>query len=192
MNAKRKPIFSDKLLKALVASGVITIAAVNPFFGVLAAHVAREELRKRKWRRFKDDLYYLKRRGFISMARNSDGSYRVKSTVAGRQQAAKYKLDDIFIKTPKKWDKCWRLVIFDIPTTKQKARLALLAKLKGLGFIMLQKSVWVHPFECHNEIIVLAKAFGVSRHIQQLTCNKVSAGEYLQGEFEKRNNTKLL
>ena len=192
MNIKRKPIFSEKLLKALVVGGVITIAAVNPFFGVLAAHVVREELKKRKWKRIKDDLYYLKRRGFISMARNSDGSYRVKSTVAGRQQAARYKLDDIFIKTPKEWDKCWRLVIFDIPTTKQKARLALLAKLKNLGFIMLQRSVWVHPFECQSEILTLTKAFGIESHIQQLTCNKVSAGEYLRREFEKRNNVKLL
>ena len=86
MKAKRNPVFSSKLLKALVIGGVITVAAINPFFGVLAAHVVREELRKRKWKRFKDYLYYLKRRGFIEVDRNSDGSYKVKSTASGRWQ----------------------------------------------------------------------------------------------------------
>lgn len=189
---KRNQAFSNKLLKAIIVGGVVTIAAVNPFFGVLAAHVAREELRKRKWRQFKDNLYYLKRRGFIDVAQNSDGSYSVGATSAGKRQAEKYNLDDISIKVPKRWDKQWRVVTFDIPTDKKQARFALLSKLKHLGFIMLQKSVWVHPFECRDEISVLARAFGVDKYIQQLTCRDISARKYLQDEFEKRNNTKLV
>ena len=188
---KRKQVFANKLLKVLVVGGVITIAAVNPFFGLLAAKVIEEELRKRKWQRFRRYLYYLKRRGFIEVNENSDGSYLVRATSAGKRQAKKYDLDDIFIQIPKKWDKQWRLVMFDIPVGKQKGRLALLSKLRQLGFIMLQKSIWAHPFECQNEVAVLARAFEIDKHIHQLTCDNISAGEYLKSEFEKRNNTRL-
>src|SRR3989338_8257718 len=191
MKIKINQAFSNKLLKVLVVGGVITIAAVNPFFGLLAAKVIEEELRKRKWQRFRRDLYYLKRRGFIEVDQNSDGSYLVRATSAGKRQAKKYDLDDIFIQIPKKWDKQWRLVMFDIPVGKQQGRLALLSKLRQLGFIMLQKSIWAHPFECQNEVAVLARAFEVDKYVHQLTCDNISAGEYLKNEFEKRNNTKL-
>jgi len=188
---KRRQVFANKLLKVLVVGGVVTIAAVNPFFGLLAAKVIEEELKKRKWQRFRRDLYYLKHKGFIEVDPNSDGSYSVRATSVGKQQVKKYDLDDIFIKTPKKWDKRWRLVVFDIPVGKQKGRLALLSKLRELGFIMLQKSIWAHPFECQNEVAVVARAFEVGQHVHQLTCDSISAKEYLKSEFEKRNNTRL-
>ncbi|MBI2674519.1 MAG: hypothetical protein HYX22_02170 [Candidatus Yanofskybacteria bacterium] len=148
-------------------------------------------MKKRKWQRFRRDLYYLKRRGFIEANQNLDGSYLVRVTSTGKRQARKYELDDIVIKSPKRWDKQWRLVMFDIPVVKQKGRLALLSKLKNLGFIMLQKSIWTHPFECQNEVAVLARAFEVDKYVHQLTCDNISAREYLKNEFEKRNNTKL-
>ena len=191
MKTKRNQAFSNKLLKVLVVGGVVTIAAINPFFGLLTAKVIEEELKKRKWRGLRNSLYYLKHRGFVEVEQDADGLYSVKATDAGKLQAEKYDLDDISIKVPKKWDKQWRLVIFDIPADKQKGRLALLSKLKQLGFIMLQKSVWAHPFECQNEVAVLARAFEVDKYIQHLVCSNVSSSEYLKGEFEKRNNIKL-
>lgn len=191
MKVSRKQAFANNLLKVLVVGGIITIAATNPFFGVKAIGAIQKELKRRKWQKFRSDLYYLKRRGFVEVDQNSDGSYVVKTTAAGRHQAEKYRLDDIAIKTPKKWDKQWRMVIFDIPINKQKGRLALLSKLKELGFIMLQKSVWAHPFECRSEVAILARAFEVDRYVQHLVCKDASAGQYLQEEFEKRNNIKL-
>jgi len=189
---KRSQAFSNKLLKVLVVGGVVTIAAVNPFFGLLAAKVVEEELKKRKWKRFKDDLYYLKRRGLVKTYQNRDGSYQVISTAEGRRQVAKYDLEDIKIKVPQKWDKYWRFIIFDIPTEKQKGRLALLSGLRRLGFIKFQKSVWAHPFECKNEVAMLAKTSGIEEYVHWLVCRDTSPGSYLQDEFEKRNAIRLV
>ena len=188
---KRNEPFSHKLLKVIVVGGAVMIAATNPMFGAKVIGAIQKEFKKRKWKKFQDDLYYLKRRGFIDVEQNPDGSYSVQPTIAGRRQCKTYNLDDISIPIPKKWDKNWRVVIFDIPSTKQKGRLALLSKLKELGFILLQKSVWVFPFECRNEIAVLARAFEVDRYIQYLTCSSISANEYLIDEFEKKNSFKL-
>ena len=192
MKIKRNQAFSNKLLKVIVVGGVVTIAAINPFFGLLTAKVIEEELKKKKWKELRRGLYSLKRRGFIDVEQHAGGSYSVRATNVGKLQAEKYDLDNIFIKMPKRWDRQWRMVIFDIPAEKQKGRLALLAKLRKLGFIMLQKSIWAHPFECQDEVAVLARAFEVDKYVQHLVCSGVSAGEYLKREFEKRNNTKLL
>lgn len=52
----------------------------------------------------------------------------------------------------KNWDKMWRLVIFDIEEKSKVQRESLREKLKGLGFGMLQKSVWISPFPLENEL----------------------------------------
>ena len=192
MVTNNSKLFSRTLLMVLVISGVVLVAAANPYFGIKAIGIIQKELKKRKWRQFHDNLYYLRRKGFINMKSNSDGSYIVQATKLGRVQAHKYSLDGLFIEVPKSWDGYWRLVVFDIPTDRQKARFALLAKLKRLGFIMLQRSIWVHPFECQKEVNVLAKAFKIERYIHQITCHQISAGESLRHNFEKRNSIRLI
>ena len=54
----------------------------------------------------------------------------------------------IYLQT-KKWDRKWRIVIYDIPEGERYIRDRLRGKLKELGFGMIQKSVWIsaYPFE---------------------------------------------
>ncbi len=188
---KTRP-FSNILLMTLVVCGVVLVAGTNPYFGIKAIDIIQKELKKRKWKQFRNDLYYLKYKGFIDIESNPDGTYIVRTTKAGREQAHKYDLDNLSIEVPKKWDKNWRLVVFDIPAKKYKARSALLGKLKELGFVMLQRSIWAHPFECKNEIAIVGRAFEVERYIHEITCHEISGGEYLCREFEKRNSIKLV
>lgn len=58
----------------------------------------------------------------------------------------------------KRWDKKWRILIFDIPETIRWRRDVFREKLKSLGFGRVQQSVWVsaHPFE--NDIREFIKA----------------------------------
>lgn len=55
----------------------------------------------------------------------------------------------------KKWDGKWRVVIFDIPEKKRKRRDDLRDQIKGLGFGMLQESVWISPFPIEEELVEL-------------------------------------
>ena len=84
----------------------------------------------------------------------------------------------------KKWDKKWRMVIFDIPETQKKARYALRAKLKELGFYPLQKSVWVHPFECRDEIDFIIEFFNVSSYVRLAEVNHFDGEKFIKEEFD--------
>ena len=86
----------------------------------------------------------------------------------GKKRAGKYQIDDLEIAKPKKWDKKWRLVIFDIPHLQRTERNAFRSKLKELGFCQLQKSVWIHAFDCKEEIKLLREFFGLSRKQVQI------------------------
>lgn len=46
----------------------------------------------------------------------------------------------------RKWDRKWRIVVFDIAEVNKKIRDRFRAKLRELGFGMLQESVWITPY----------------------------------------------
>ncbi len=66
----------------------------------------------------------------------------------------------------KHWDQNWRLVIFDIPNTKKKARDTLRLAMKQLGLKQLQESVWVSPYPCGDEITYLRNLYGINPFVR--------------------------
>lgn len=73
-----------------------------------------------------------------------------------------------------KWDRKWRIVIFDIPQELHKERVRLRAKLKMLGFYMLQKSVFVFPYPCEEELAPVCEKLDIADYLDVLTAD--SAG----------------
>ena len=84
---------------------------------------------------------------------------------------------DHFIKKPKRWDKLWRVIIFDIPVEKNKARASLRRKFQELGFYQIQKSVFVYPYPCEEEIMFISKFFGVEKFVEIILAKKLGEKE---------------
>jgi len=57
----------------------------------------------------------------------------------------------------KRWDGRWRMIIFDIPEKRSNIRKRLRSMMQELGFLRLQDSVWVFPYDC-EEVVALVKA----------------------------------
>jgi len=157
---KTKDSFSYKLLKLLAVSGSVILAASSPYFGLAAGRALKKELDKKKWREFYRHLSSLKNKKRINVSQNPDGTYNVAITTFGKDLVTRHSLDDLKIKKPDAWDGGWRFCAFDIPKEANKlARYALVDKLKELEFVMVQKSLWAHPFECREELAVISRAF---------------------------------
>ena len=60
---------------------------------------------------------------------------------------------------PKKWDGHWRIIFFDIKESKKNVRDALRHHLKNLNCYPLQKSVFVTPYPCKEEIDFLCEFY---------------------------------
>jgi len=84
----------------------------------------------------------------------------------GEKRVLKHELENMKIPKMKKWDKKWRMVLFDIPETKRKMRDALRFRLKELAFYEFQKSVFVHPFDCKNEIDFLIEFYNIRSYVR--------------------------
>jgi len=176
--------YSKKVLKYLLLAGAVYIAASSPYFALNLRKnikgISKLAIPKKK---VPSTFRYLKRRSLIEIVR--DGyDVKIALTKEGRKKAGKYQIDDLEISRPKKWDRKWRLVIFDIPHFQRTERNAFRNKLKELGFYQLQKSVWVHAFDCRDEIKLLRDFFGLNhKQIQVLLVAKIENDGFLKNYF---------
>ena len=121
-----------------------------------------KEINKEKLR---DEIRQLYQSKLIKKKENPDGSYTIVLSEKGKLKALTYYFQDMKI-NKKKWDGKWRLVIFDIPEKKRKGRDALRDKIKEIGFYELQKSVFVFPYECKDEIDFIIEFFELRKYVR--------------------------
>jgi DNA-binding transcriptional regulator PaaX len=125
----------------------------------------------------------IKRQKLIEYICDSNGKTIVKITKKGETRLRAFAIDLMEIKKPKKWDGKWRLVMFDIPMRFTKGREALRYHLKELGFYQFQKSAWIYPYPCEDEIIFIADFFGVGRCVDILTVESIIKDGHLKKHF---------
>ncbi|OHA65161.1 MAG: hypothetical protein A3D64_02595 [Candidatus Wildermuthbacteria bacterium RIFCSPHIGHO2_02_FULL_49_9] len=157
---KPKSEIAKDLFYGLLTAGFFVIAASSPYF-IINVINGFERYKKYPRKRVYDTFYQLRKRGLIKIAERDHQIY-ISLTEEGRKYAGRFQIDKLKIATPRKWDKRWRLLIFDIQESKRIYREALRGKLKQLGFYQLQKSVWAHAFPCQAEVKILKEFFGLS------------------------------
>ncbi len=105
---------------------------------------------------------------FLEIKNKPDGTRHINLTLKGKNRADKFSLNELAVKKPKRWDKKWRIVIFDIPEDRKSLRDELRRRLKLLGFAEFQKSVFAFPYPCEDEINILVNFFGLHAHVRYL------------------------
>jgi len=174
---------TKNILKGLLIAGVVCIAASSPYFAVnlcrnISLSSKRKNFVKAKDFQFNNAFYYLKRNGYLNIKRKNHQIY-VSLTQEGKKKAGKFLIDDLEIKKPRKWDKKYRILIFDIPNKFRIKRDALRGKLKELGFYKIQQSVWAHPYDCEKEINLLREFFGLSGQQLILITGEIENDKFL-------------
>ena len=131
-------------------------------------HISGPQYRK-SYNGFKN----LENRGFI---KNHPGGY--KFTEKGRRWFQYSTVKYFELKNQhKKWDKKWRVVIFDIPNSMNKERNWLRSRLKILGFHSIQKSVFALPYKCEEELGELCSNIGVSNYVDIMIVESIGSKE---------------
>ncbi|MEK7576012.1 MAG: hypothetical protein AAB491_02955 [Patescibacteria group bacterium] len=141
-----------------------------------------KDIEKRALKRAIKGLYESK---LVKEKENSDGTITLILTEKGKEKALTYNLDEMEIKKPKQWDKKWRIVLFDIPEHARKIRDAFRCHLKNLNFYEFQKSVFIHPYDCKNEIDYLVEFYNARKFIRFIIA------EHLDNELHLKTHFKL-
>jgi DNA-binding transcriptional regulator PaaX len=157
---KPKSEIVKDVISWLAIAGTVYIAASSPYF-VINLMRNFKKLRRYPKKKITNTFYNLKRQNLIKIEKKNQQIY-IRLTEKGKRKASWFQIDSLRINQPKKWDRNWRIVLFDIAQIKKIYREAFRGKLKELGFHQLQKSVWVHAFDCQAEIDLLKDFFGLS------------------------------
>lgn len=175
---------TKQLLKYLaICSGIAILSIVAP---LLPLQLLKAYFRQKRFRRelFLRDLKRLQSRELIDYQEKPDGSIKIILKKKGKQKAIEYKIEEMQIKKPKSWDGKWRLIMFDIPENKKMARNVLRDKIKELGFYRLQKSVFIYPYPCEDEIDFICSVYNIRQYILFFTLSQFEGEEKLRHYFD--------
>ncbi len=119
----------------------------------------------------------------IGEKQNPDGTITIILTDKGKEKSLTYDLEKMEIEKPKQWDKKWRVALFDIPENRKKIREALRFHLKKLRFYEFQKSVFVHPYDCKNEINYLIEFYDIRKFVRFIIADSIDNELHLREHF---------
>lgn len=175
----------DELIKYLAAGGIIKIDIKEPALEKYLTSDLKVYLnQKSNLTKTKVILRYMKNQNLIEYEKLPAHQAKLRLTVSGIKRAQRISLAEISIPKPKRWDKKWRVVLFDIPETQRQARNALSSKLKALGFKQIQRSVWVHPFPCQIEIEYIKHSYKIEPYVTLAEIDKIDGHHKLVRQFQ--------
>lgn len=170
-----------EVLRVVAAAGVVGMIFLVP--GAAPGFAALFGLtRYRDWE-VNQVVKKLSRQKYISIVENDDGTITVKITKSGFTRALSYELDTMRILPPKRWDRKWRVVIFDIPEKYKDLRNAFRERLRQLGLYQLQESVYVSPYPCFDEVEFLRELYGVAFTTKYLLVDRIEDDSILRDHF---------
>ncbi|MEK7132585.1 MAG: hypothetical protein AAB830_00885 [Patescibacteria group bacterium] len=175
---KRKGYVRDGFLLALGMSGVILFPAAALATLQIIGTVNRNKYKYNY--QIKSVASRLASRGLV---RFRDKGY-IELTGTGQREFLRLGQEMILrYSVRRRWDKRWRMIIFDIPERYRKTRDRLRATLRSYGFRQLQASVWVFPYDCEDLIALLKADLGVAGSVLYTIVEKLENDSHLKREF---------
>jgi len=169
------------VLGAISAAGVLSIAMVAPnaLQMLKLFNLDKKLLRDKKHainlsreRLIKNGLVAYSKDGLLSLTKQGDDFLR------------KIRLYNYKLPRPKSWDKKWRILIFDIREeikgTREKVRNTLIS----IGFIRLQDSVWVYPYDCEDLINLLKADFEIGKNLLYIIADSIENDKEIRSYFK--------
>jgi CRISPR-associated endonuclease Cas2 len=178
---------TKQILLVIGVAGVVVLLAAAPGavqIAKLFPHNQRHSFKKTKHQSVARSIRGLEKNKLLVINRGEGGKTKIRLTKKGKQKFREIQLHNLMITKPPRWDHKWRIVIFDIPENSSKPlRETLRAKLKQWEFYQLQKSVWVCPWPCEDEIQLVAELYDITPYLNTIIAEKILGDTSLRKHF---------
>ena len=170
------------ILGMAAVCGVLAVAAVAPNIFSAFSRFGRHRRYFHK-RDFRTQLYEFQRRGYLDIQRSGTDTMEIKLTDLGKEQVIKRALGALRIAPQEQWDGIWRIVLFDIPERNRWARVGMRESLKRIGFYRFQKSAFVFPYPCSEEVEFLTKLYDVQNAVRFIETTSLGEDTDIKASF---------
>lgn len=169
------------VLTVVGAAGLLAMAVMAP--NALQALKMFTGKKKEHWTPYYANsvIQRLKQQGFVEFEKNEKGTF-VRLTQKGKNELLRYKIKEKFL-VQKRWDKCWRVVAFDIKEYKKETRNNMRRELQNFGFVKLQNSVWVFPYDCEDIIMLLKAEYEIGKEVLYIVAKHIENDRALRKHF---------
>ena len=176
----RKTNIQKALLRAVASAGLLSVAILAPN---MLKILGRSGFVPKS--RFKG-VVSISRKRLISagLLIYKDGYLRL--TPLGEAKLRKLEASDFKMKKPKRWDGKWLVLIFDIKERRRDTRDKIRRTLVAIGFVRLQNSVWVYPYDCEDLITLLKADFKIGKDLLYMIVDSIENERFLLENFELR------
>ncbi len=175
--------FTFRALKTIASVGAVAAVMILPGLAIAFTPfvtVKRGYNRKRiAHNKALQTIWRLRRQGLIK----KDSRGKLSLTTKGQRLLVRYQLKELAIKKPKRWDGKWRMVAFDVWETRRSTRDLLRKILIDFGFVKLQNSLWVYPYDCEEIIELLRTHLRVSPAVYYFVVEKIDKDRWLRKHF---------
>ncbi|MBI4652769.1 hypothetical protein HY750_00755 [Candidatus Kuenenbacteria bacterium] len=130
----------------------------------------RDYERQKERQRFSQLIYYLKKKGYIKI-KNLKQKQGALLTKRGIDRVLKIKFKTFEKK--KRSDGKWQMIIFDIPEEKRNLRNLLRQNLQILEYKILQKSIWVSPYDVLKETEEIIRKYSLDSYVKLFLIEEV-------------------
>jgi phenylacetic acid degradation operon negative regulatory protein len=172
--SKKISKISQDLLEMFIDSNDLLIKAVFDF----------KEFRKFLYggapKGFYSSLYNLRRDGYIKFKKQREGEF-CHLTSKGKKI-----VNELLVKVKikkQKWDGKWRILIFDIPESRRGFRDNMRKSLLNLGFLKLQKSVWITPYDIIDDLYDIIPGFREGDWFEYVEAKYISSEKKFKKNF---------
>lgn len=115
---------------------------------------------------------------------HQDGKTTLILSEGGKKRVLQFNINKMEIKKPTKWDKKWRVIMFDIPEKLRRLRDSLRFHFREIGLIELQKSVFVFPYPCSKEIIFILEFYNAKKYVRFILAERIDNQLHLMKKFD--------
>lgn len=130
-------------------------------------------------RQYRQTLWKLEQKGCLKISKDKNIEF-ISLTRKGQLKILLGKSSLVYKKI---WDKKWRLLIFDIPEASHLQRDHFRLLLKQKGFIKLQASVFISPYQLNAQAIRYLEETGLNKFIRILRVDKIDNDIELRKHF---------
>ncbi|MEK7093183.1 MAG: hypothetical protein AAB927_01745 [Patescibacteria group bacterium] len=170
------------ILSTLAIAGVGLVAMAAPNALQLLKKVDPDWIIKRDPKqRIREAAYRLQKKRLVAFV-HERGRVLLRITEKG-----KIHLQSLIVRgplpRPLRWDRKWRLVIFDIPEKRHSLRARARGIVAGFGFVRLQDSVWAYPYDCEEAIALLKTELHIGKDLLYIIADAVEHDVPLRKQF---------
>lgn len=175
--------YKEIILRTLAITGVLSMAVLAPNALQIIPFLQKHVFTVNNRYQLKARTRQLAKRGLIRVKAIGDQEF-VSLTYKGQKELFNYTASDF--REPDSWDGKWRVVIFDIASKKTRERNILRSHLRRIGFHMLQKSVWIFPYESLEIISLIREHFKIGDGVTYMVVEKIEGAGRLKEYFQLR------